>query len=101
MPIHIRDMVQLKDLNPSTYEEFQKGHFVVQKSDHAFSTMAIDQAYEQMNEKIKGDGGVIGLTDNPTALQRWIMGGPEVARIVDEFETSFQTSCREKSKLLP
>ena len=49
-----------------------------------------------MNEKIKGDGGVIGLTDNPAALQRWITAGPEVARIIDEFETLFQTS---KSKV--
>ena len=57
------------------------------QSDHVFSTMAIDQAHEQMNEKIKEDGGIIGLTDNPTAL-----GGPEVARIVDEFEMSLQTS---------
>ena len=49
-----------------------------------------------MNEKIKGDRGVIGLTDNPAASQRWITAGPEVARIIDEFETSFQTS---KSKV--
>ena len=29
--------------------------------------MALDQAYDQMNETIKGDGGVIGITDNPLA----------------------------------
>ena len=62
---------------------------MVQKSDHIFLLMALDQAHEQMNEKIKGDGGVIGLTDNQTALQRLITAGPEVARIVDEFENSF------------
>lgn len=48
----------------------------------------MDQAHKQMNETIKGDGGVIGITDNPQALLRWIKAGPEVARIIDEFEYS-------------
>ena len=64
LPIHIKDMVQLKERVPSVYEEYNKGNFVVQKSTHVFSTMAMDQAHEQMNDLIKGDGGVIGITDN-------------------------------------
>ena len=91
LPIHIKDMVQLKERVPSVYEEFNKGNFVVQKSTHVFSTMAMDQAHEQMNDMIKGDGGVIGITDNPSALIKWITAGPEISRIVDEFENSPQT----------
>ena len=91
LPIHIKDMVQLKERVPSVYEEFNKGNFVVQKSTHVFSTMAMDQAHEQMNDLIKGDGGVIGITDNPSALIKWITAGPEISRIVDEFENSPQT----------
>ena len=67
LPIHIKDMVQLKERVPSVYEEFNKGNFVVQKSTHVFSTMAMDQAHEQMNDLIKGDGGVIGTTEYPSA----------------------------------
>ena len=44
-----------------------------------------------MNDLIKGDGGVIGITDNPSALIKWITAGPERSRIVDEFENSPQT----------
>ena len=91
LPIHIKDMVQLKERVPSVYEEFNKGNFVVQKSTHVFSTMAMDQAHEQMNDLIKGDGGVIGITANPSALIKWITAGPEISRIVDEFENSPQT----------
>ena len=42
-----------------------------------FSTMAIDQAHEQNNAVIKGDGGAIGLTEDQTALRRWAVAGPE------------------------
>ena len=91
LPIHIKDMVQLKERVPSVYEEFNKGNFVVQKSTHVFSTMAMDQAHEQMNDLIKGDGGVIGVTNNPLALIKWITAGPEISRIADEFENSPQT----------
>ena len=67
-PINIKDMTQLKETVPSVYEEFIKGNFVVQKSTHVFSTVAIYQAHEQMNDLLKGDGGVIGITDNPSIL---------------------------------
>ena len=58
-------MIQLKEIVLSVYEEFSEGNFVVHKSTHVFSTMAMDQAYEQLNDLIKGDGGVIGITDDP------------------------------------
>jgi hypothetical protein len=45
-----------------------------------------------MNEKMKGDGGVIGLTENPNALLRWIVAGPEITRVIEEFENSFTRS---------
>ena len=50
-------MVQLPTKAPSTYAEFKKGHFVVQKTEHAFSAMAMDQAHEQLNEQMKADKG--------------------------------------------
>ena len=28
----------------------------------------------------------MGLTDNPTALRRWMMAGPEIARLIREFQ---------------
>ncbi len=53
-----------------------------------FSSMAIDQAHEQHNAIVKGDGGAVGLTQNPEALKRWMVAGPEMARVTAQFEAS-------------
>jgi hypothetical protein len=37
-------------------------------------------------EIISDSGGAIGLTENPSALTRWVITGPEIAWLVDEFE---------------
>ena len=86
--IHLRDMVSLKELNPDVHAEFMKGNFVVKKSRRAFSAIAIDQADEQNNASVKGDGGAVGLTENPAALRRWMVSGPEMARLIQEFDGS-------------
>ena len=39
-----------------------------------------------MDDLIKGDGGVIGITGNHSALIKWITAGPEISRSVGEFE---------------
>ena len=49
--------------------------------------MAIDQCHEQNNAAIKESGAAIGLMTDPRALRRWMVAGPEVARMVTEFET--------------
>ena len=54
-----------------------------------FSAIAIDQAHEQNNSLVKGDGGAVGLTESPAALRRWMISGPEVTRMVGEFEDCF------------
>ena len=33
--------------------------------------------------------GVVGLTENPVTLKRWVVAGPETARIMEEFEHAF------------
>ena len=50
--------------------------------------MALDQTHKQANANVKGDGGAVSLTDNPNALQRWMVAGPEISRMVAEFEDS-------------
>ena len=55
-----------------------------------FSSIPIDQAHEQNNTLIKGDGRAVGLTDNPSVLLRWTIAGPEVARAIEEFRDGHQ-----------
>eukprot|EP00918_Siedleckia_nematoides_P001651 GHVU01003885.1.p1 GENE.GHVU01003885.1~~GHVU01003885.1.p1 ORF type:complete len:227 (+),score=31.22 GHVU01003885.1:512-1192(+) len=86
--VHVRDMVNLKQIHLEIPVEFSKGHFTVQKTTRAFSSIAIDQAHEQNNAAVKREGGAIRLTQNPDALRRWMVAGPELVRITTEFEAS-------------
>ena len=91
IPVHLRDMVTLATKHPSVYKQFLAGNFTVKKTTHAFSAMAIDQAHEQNNSLVKGDGGAVGLTENPAALRRWMVSGPEMARVIAEFQATSET----------
>ena len=72
IPVHVRDNVTLKVVHPKVFAEFLKGNFVVKKTAPRFSAIAIDQGHEQNN----------------AALKRWMVSGPEMARIIGEFEAS-------------
>ena len=61
-------MITLKVTHPNAYNQFLKGKFAVKKTTHSFSAIAIDQTHEQNNDSVKGDGGAVGLTENPAAL---------------------------------
>ena len=88
LPIHISDMVNLQTTHPEVYNEFMKGHFAVNKTNRVFSAMAMDQCHEQLNDLIKGEGGAVGLTECPQALERWMVAGPEISRLIQEFENN-------------
>ena len=73
--VHIRDM---KSLSPAVKEDVQK-HWVVAKA-KPFSMIPIDQAHEQNNAIVKGSGGAVGLTESPTAYQRWMVSSPSIKK---------------------
>ena len=85
IPIHIRDMKSL----PDSIKCDMKKYWVISKTHNKFSSMPIDQVHEQNNKIVKGSGGAIGLTDNPVAFRRWMVAGPEQARLLSEFEGQF------------
>ncbi|KAH3703286.1 hypothetical protein DPMN_078318 [Dreissena polymorpha] len=58
----------------------------------------MDHAHEQNNKLVKGEGGVIGLTEYATQLLRWMVCGPEMARVVNEFEISQERIKQEQTK---
>ena len=91
---HISDMINLSTTHPELYRHFLNGNFVVQKNHKVLSEIALDQCNKQVNKHInmiKGDGGAIGLTGKPQALERWMVAGPEISRMVHEFQNSHQT----------
>lgn len=71
LPIHIRDM---ESLPSEIHHEFNEhGHWVISKTRNRFSAMPIDQAHKQNNALVKGSGGAVGLTENPSAFRKWVI----------------------------
>ena len=46
----------------------------------------------QNSTLIKGEGGAVGLMDNPDALARWTIAGPEISCIINEFNEAVNTN---------
>ena len=88
LSVHIRDMCELPVQHGDVFQRFCDGSFVVHKTERPFSFIALDHAHEQLNSEVKREGGAVGLTESPAALKRWMVGGPEVARMTREFEDS-------------
>lgn len=86
LTVHLYDMMTLQQCHPEVAREFKRGNFVVHKSAREFSAIAIDQAHGQNNAVIKGDGGAIGLTEDPERLRHWMVAGPEVSRLIAGYE---------------
>ena len=79
-------MQALSLTHPQIAASCNDGKFADHKSKPIFSAIALDQARKQCNARVKSDGDAIGLAENADALLRWMITGPEVARVIEEFE---------------
>ena len=64
--VHLREM---KSIPHEIEAEFCQ-NWVIQKTNGWFSAIHLDQTHEQENAKVKGKGGVVGLTENPVSPKR-------------------------------
>ena len=48
------------------------------KTNRKFSAIALDHAHEQVNAIVKDQGGAVCLTEDPGAVRRWMVVGPEL-----------------------
>ena len=68
------DMQLLPTHAPEVYEEFLNGNHPVSRSSQPFSQVWTDMALEQtINLDSKTRGGIVGLTQNASALDRWFI----------------------------
>ena len=82
--VHLFDLMNLLDTCPDIYCNFVSGNFSFQ-----FSKMALDQVHEQSNAKIKGVSGATHLLNRNdiSVMERWETSSPEIARIIEKFES--------------
>ena len=78
----------MQSLHPDVFQNFMEGKFVIHNSERKFSGISIDQAHEQNNKRVKGQGGIIGLKTNESALNRWIVTRPQIAEMLKQFKAS-------------
>ena len=79
-------MADLKLKDPETWSALETGEiFSVLKSDIPFCGLAVDQGLEQEIRNLKIVGGVVGITQNESALSRYFLIVPELTCIIDSF----------------
>ena len=87
--MHIQDLLSLPITCPQIYQEFQRGHFVVQISSREFSRIHYDQSHEQSNKTIKSMKGPIDFVNRASdeLQRRWEIAGPEIAQYLEQVES--------------
>lgn len=80
IPIYVSMMLMLKDENPRVWE-YLSTSWVVQKTQTPFTVIGCDHALERVNRKLKGEGGLIGITRNPSVRTKFFLIQDELLRI--------------------
>ena len=86
--VHLVDLFNAKQENGSAYHLLKQGIFTANKTGNRFSNIHLDQNHEQLNDYLKRSGGIIGLTEDPAALKRFLVCAPLVADRCDDFKKS-------------
>lgn len=83
-PLYLATMMDLKTADPETWD-YLKHNFSINKTGIPFCSIGTDHALEQENKKLKVNGGVVGLTQNPNALYRFCLVSPSLNLLVNRF----------------
>ena len=88
-PRYIADMHALRTSHPHTWGELEAGNISVTKKEIPFVSIGADHACEHLNKLMKVHFGLIGISKNANARQRFFLAGPELSRLSDEFKSQF------------
>ena len=88
MTVHLAQMKALEKDDPLTWAAQKNGDFCVRKSNTPFTALFVDQTLEQEIKKLKGIGGITGLTQQEGLLDRFFLIQPELSKIVADFQTT-------------
>ena len=90
LPVYIMDMRQLATKHPQVHQEFANGYHAVSRSGKPFAQVWTDMALEQtINADSKSKGGIIGISQNPGALDRWFLTSHERASVTTALKKMF------------
>ena len=79
---YIMNVKQLATKHPQVHQEFANGYHAVSRSGKPFAQVWTDMALKQtINTDSKSKGQIIGISQNPVALDRWFPTNYEHASV--------------------
>ncbi|XDV22773.1 hypothetical protein PO909_027594 [Leuciscus waleckii] len=82
-------MEHLAQTAPQVYQGFLDGDFVAKQAKHSFNKVPFDLCLEHINKTGKVAGGLIGMTRNETARNRWSITYNERASLAQDTRSLF------------
>ena len=73
-------MNEVKQKDSETWEALEKGDFVIARTGIPFTDLFMFQALEQKIQQLKAVGGILGITQNREALERYFYITPELSK---------------------
>ncbi|KAL9967442.1 hypothetical protein ACROYT_G025664 [Oculina patagonica] len=87
LPFYLAEMAAISSKHPLIHKEFLDRNHSVSRSQHPFSKVSTDMALEQsINRDSKSKSGIIGISQNPNALDQWFVTNHERAAITTAFK---------------
>ena len=83
-PVYLAEMKNLENTAPEVYAEFTNGNFVVKRSKRRFNQVPADQATEWIYKTCKMQNGIIGITRNDQARDRFCVTWSERSQISED-----------------
>ena len=83
-PVDLAEMKNLENTAPEVYAEFMNGNFVVKRSKRRFNQVPADQATEWINKTCKMQNGIIGITRNDQARDRFCVTWSERTQVSED-----------------
>ena len=99
LPLYLAEMKALPDTDPQIHAEFQDGNWAVNKNTQVpFCALGADNALEHINRSMKVTGGLVGITVDPSALTKFFLIAPELARLADQAKNMAGVSTKAKEQ---
>lgn len=87
-PLYLADMLELQEKDPETWKFFAEGNFTLAKHETPFTAIDPDHGIEQEHKKMKTKGGIVGITGNDRAFEKYFIIAPVLSEVVDHFKDS-------------
>lgn len=96
-PVYVASMLELEQTDPGSWEYLEE-NFSINKNGTPFTSIGSDHALEQDNKRMKVNGGIVGLTQNPNALKRFCLIAPTLNSLSEQFCCQYDVNVDHREK---